>query len=235
MLFIYIGIGVLALIIGISAQVKVSGAYSKYSKMTNTMGISGREVAEKILRDNGINNISVNCIKGELSDNYNHGKKTLNLSASNYNGTTISAVAVAAHEAGHALQYKDNYLPIKIRNFIIPTTSIVSRIVWPLIIIGILVSVFATTGFGYYIIIGSVILMGLSVLLNLVTLPVEYNASRRAMEQISKMQLLGDNELPMAKEMLNAAALTYVAAFIMSILYMLRDLLWLLTIFGNRD
>lgn len=236
MIWLYLGIGLLAILIGVFAQVKVANAYSTFSKIENKRGLTGREVAQQILEANEITNISINCIKGNLSDHYNNKKKQLNLSNDVYNGTNIASVAVAAHEVGHAIQFKQGYWPIKLRNIIIPVSNFVSRLFWPLLIVGILMSVFASVeNSGLYVVMGSAIILGFMVIVNLVTLPVEYDASRRALAEISDLNMLDEEELSQAKQMLSAAALTYLASFLMSVLFTLRDLLWIFTIFGDNN
>ena len=226
MLFIFIGIGILAIIITIGAELKVKTAYSKYIKIDTASHLTASEFARKLLDTNGLQDIKVARIAGELTDNYHHSAKTLSISEQMYDSRSIAALAVAAHEAGHALQYKAGYLPIKLRNIVIPITNFASRMLLPLLFIGILMTVVSTTtNIGEWFIYGSITVMTLSVLVNLVTLPVEFDASRRAMNALSASGTFTQEELSGAKTMLTAAALTYVAALAVSILYLLRFIL----------
>lgn len=232
MFAIYITIGLLAVIIVTFAQYKVQSAYKEYSAILSGSEYTGASLARKILRDNDINNISVNQISGVMSDHYYHRKKQLNLSNDVYGDSSIAALAIAAHEAGHAIQHKTGYAGIKIRNIIVPITNLVSKLFIPLIIVG---SLFYGVGglldVAEWFYLASAGLLGLSVLVNLVTLPVEFDASRRAIKCLENGVLYGE-ELEYAKKMLTAAALTYVAALASSILYMLR---FLLIIASRRD
>ena len=227
---IYIVFDIIAAIIAISAESLVHGRYSRYRDVSSNSTLTGADVARKILRDNDITDVAVGVVGGKLSDHYNNRKKELNLSSDVYNGSSIASIAIAAHEAGHAIQYKQHYFPIAIRNVVIPVTNFASKMFIPLLIIGILVSAFSASGIvGEWFIYGSLILLGLSVVVNLVTLPVEFNASKRAMQQLKENFDYGTEEIDGAKSMLTAAALTYVASLAISLIYVLRFLL----IFGR--
>lgn len=232
MFVIYITIGLLAVIIVTFAQYKVQSAYKEFSQVLTSSGHSGASLARKILADNDITNISVNQIGGTMSDHYYHRKKQLNLSSNVYSGSSVASLAIAAHEAGHAIQYKQGYAGIKIRNIIIPITNFASKLFIPLIIVG---SLFYGIGgllnIAEWFYLASAGLLGLSVLVNLVTLPVEFDASRRAIKCLEN-GILDGLELEYAKKMLTAAALTYVAALAASVLYLLR---FLLIIASQRD
>lgn len=225
-LYIFIGFGLLALVISIWAEIKVKSNYNKYLKVSTGNGMTASQFARKLLDDNDLHDIKVERISGELTDNYHHSAKTLSISSKMYDSDSIAGIAVAAHEAGHALQYKAGYFPIKIRNIVIPLTNFASSMLLPLLFIGIILSVVVTTtNVGAWFIYGSIIVMALSVLVNLVTLPVEFDASRRAMKALNESGRFSEEELAGAKSMLTAAALTYVAALAVSIIYLLRFIL----------
>lgn len=232
---IYILFDIVAIVITIVAERYVVSTYKNCKDCYCNLNLSGAGVAKKILYDNGITDVTVGEINGELTDHYNHKKRQLNLSSEIFEGSSIASVAVAAHEAGHALQYKNGYFPIKIRNIVIPITNFASKLFLPFILIGaILTTVSTMQVFGDWFIYGSLIILGLSVLFNLVTLPVEFNASRRAMNELKNYFSVEDNELIAVKRMLKAAALTYVASLAVSLLYMLRYLLLFAHIFWEN-
>lgn len=232
MFVIYITLGLLAVIIVSFAQYKVQSAYREYSQVLTSSGYTGAQLARKILEDSNINNISVNMVNGTMSDHYHHRKGQLNLSSHVYQSSTVAALAIAAHEAGHAMQYKSGYLGIKIRNIIIPITNFASKLFIPLIIIGsIFFGASQLLNVAEWFYLASAGILALSVLVNLVTLPVEFDASRRAMKCLENGVLQGE-ELEYAKNMLTAAALTYVAALASSVIYLLR---FLLIFLKNRD
>jgi Zn-dependent membrane protease YugP len=203
------------LIVAIWAQSRVSNAYRTYSKVPVQSGVSGSVTAAKILNHNGIGDVSVLATNGMLSDNYNPRKKTLNLSEGNFSGRSIAAVAVAAHESGHAIQHKEGYFPLRIRSALAPVVSFASYLLWPILILGLFM------GFSQSIDIAVYIFLAIFVF-QLVTLPVEYNASRRALAALQAENVLTDDEMHGAKKMLNAAALTYVAATLVALLNVLR-------------
>ncbi len=203
------------IIVAIWAQSKVNRSYSNYSKMPVMSGITGHEMASRILFASGLQNVQISAQQGRLSDNYNPIKRTLNLSEANYAGSSVAAVAIAAHESGHALQHGAGYFPLRIRSLLAPVVSFASYLLWPLLIFGLLL--------GYSNIISIVVYIFLGIFVfQVVTLPVEYNASRRAMAALSAQNLLTDDELYGARKMLNAAALTYVAATLVALLNVLR-------------
>jgi len=206
------------IIVAMWAQSKVNRAYRTYSKMGVSSGISGRETAARILFTNGLANVQIQPAQGVLSDNYNPRKKTVNLSQGNYGGSSIAAVAIAAHEAGHALQHGTGYFPLRIRSLLAPVVSVASALLWPILIIGILMQFAGTFTLAVYIFLGIFVFQ-------LVTLPVEFNASRRALAAIDAQQILTDEERYGAKKMLNAAALTYVAATLVALLNVMRFML----------
>jgi len=203
------------IIVAIWAQSKVNRTYGAYSKIYVSSGITGREMASRILYAHGLNDVQINAASGVLTDNYNPLRRTLNLSQANYSGSSVAAVAVAAHETGHALQHSAGYVPLKIRSAIAPVVSFASYLLWPLLIFG-----FALR---YANILNIVVYIFLAIFLfQVVTLPVEYNASKRALVALSSQNMLSEEELYGARQMLNAAALTYVAATLVALLNVLR-------------
>lgn len=204
-----------AVLFALWAQFRVKSVFAKYSKIQNQSGLTGRDTAELILKSNGIGHISVNHISGNLTDHYNPKSDIINLSDQVYNSSTQASVGVAAHEAGHAIQHSTGYLPIKIRTAIITITTIGSQISWPLILIGLVL------GWANLAIIG-VALFSLTALFQLVTLPVEFNASNRALKSLENSGRFSNEELDGAKKVLRAAALTYVAALAVSVAQLLR-------------
>ncbi len=212
-----------ALLFGLWAQSQVNNNFAKYSQVRTMRGMTGAEAAQYILNQNGIYDVAVCHISGHLSDNFNPKNKTINLSDSVYNSTSIAAIGVAAHEAGHAVQHAVNYKPIKIREMIIPVTQIGSWLYLPIIFIGFLFS-------SQYLVNLGIILFSTLAIFQLVTLPVEFNASDRAIRTLSQSGILYGEEINGAKKVLRAAALTYVAALVSSLAQLLR----LILIFGGR-
>lgn len=212
-------------IIMIYAQIKVNKTYSKYEKVPNSRGITGAMVAREILDRNGLSDIKINRVSRKLSDHYDPRNRTINLSQGIFDGTSIAALAVASHECGHAIQHKLHYRPLVFRNVIIPFCNIGQYLGWVAVFIGLLMGNSSVAWIG-------VILMSGILLFQLVTLPVEFNASSRAL-QILKTNYLTSNEYSGAKSMLSAAAFTYVAAMISTILSLLRIVL--IVIGNDRD
>ena len=213
------------LLLSIYASIKVNTTFNSYDQIESERNIPANILARTILDQAGLNNITIRQVRGHLTDYYNHRKKVIGLSNSVYNSTSISAIGVALHEVGHAIQYKTNYLPIKIRNFIIPICNFANRFLWIFIILG---SIFYYTNLGIAFLWIGVGIFGFSVLLNLITLPIEFDASKRALKLIKDAQILNDEELYGAKKVLSAAGLTYVAGLVVSILNLLRLLLVIL-------
>ncbi len=205
------------IILAIWAQSKVSRAYKMYSNISVVSAVSGRDAAQRILSAEALHDVGIMAVSGTLSDNYNPRKKTVNLSQSNYSGRSIAAVAIAAHETGHAIQHGAGYFPLKIRSILAPVVTIASSMLWPMLIIGMLMGFAGTLTIVVYVFLGIFAFQ-------LVTLPVEFNASRRALAAIDAQQILTDDERYGAKKMLTAAALTYVAATIVTLLNLLRFL-----------
>ena len=215
---------ILILVIPIIAQLRISSAYSKYKKQENSKGLSGFEVARKILDANGLDDIYVVETNGNLTDHYDPSRKVIKLSKDIFHGNTIAAASVAAHECGHAIQDKDSYTFMRIRSFLVPVVNLVSSFSWIVIIIGLFSEMFNIFVFG----IG---LISVTLIFQLVTLPVEFDASKRAKEELVKLNLIGDGENVGVKKMLDAAAMTYVASVLTSMLEILR----LVLIFNDRD
>lgn len=212
-----------ALLFGIWAQISVQSAFSKYSRVPSARGYTGAEVAKLLLEQNGIYDVTIRHISGSLTDNFNPREKTLNLSDDVYNSTSVAAIGVAAHETGHAIQHAVGYRPIKWREAIIPVTQLGSWAYFPIIILGIVFSSQTLVNVG-------ILLFATIALFQLVTLPVEFNASNRAIATLENNGILYGNEITGAKAVLRAAALTYVAALVSSLAQLLR----LLVIFGGR-
>lgn len=212
-----------ALLFGLWAQSQVNSSFEKYSRVGTMRGMTGAQAAEFILNQNGIYDVQIHHISGNLTDNFNPSKKTISLSDSVYNSTSIAAIGVAAHEAGHAVQHAVNYAPIRIREIIIPVTQIGSWLYLPIIMVGFLFSSQSLVNIG-------ILLFSTLAIFQLVTLPVEFNASRRAIETLEGSGILYGDEITGAKRVLRAAALTYVAALVSSLAQLLR----LILIFGGR-
>ncbi len=213
------------LILAMWASSNVGSTFKKYSTQLSLRGITGAEAAQRVLRHNGVTGVRIERVSGNLTDHYDPRTNVIRLSDSVYSSTSTAAIGVAAHEAGHAVQYAQSYGPIKLRAAIIPITNIGSRLAMPLILAGILFSSFGNT-----LVTLGIAAFGLSVVFQLITLPVEFDASRRAMNAIESAGLLTAEEQQGAKRTLKAAALTYVAATATAIAQLLR----LILIFGNR-
>lgn len=211
-----------AIIFAFFAQAKVQRTYAKYSKRISTRNITGAEAARTILDINGLSDISIEKIEGNLTDNYDPRKKVIHLSSGVYDSASVAAIGIAAHETGHAVQHSKRYFPLQIRNAIIPVTQIGSTLAFPLILIGVIMNFRP-------LIYAAIVFFALAALFQLITLPVEYNASNRAVETLDKMNILNDEELHSTKKVLNAAAWTYVAALAVSLASLLR----LLLLFGG--
>lgn len=225
-LFDYTGYGlvILGTIITLVAQFLVNNRYNKYKKIDTSKGITGVEVARQILDENGLQDVHVTETRGLLSDHYDPTRKVVRLSHDVFHGTSIASVSVAAHECGHAIQHKEGYIFIKIRGFLVPFVNFGSNFGYIAIVIGLLFGWFdlAWAGIG---------LLLLILLFQLVTLPTEFNASSRALKILEKDNILTSNELGGSKQMLGAAALTYVAGLASTLLQILR----LVLVVGNRD
>ena len=220
------------------AGAKVKSAYAAYSRVPSRSGLSGHDTAERLLRMNGVNDISLGRVSGELSDHYNPAQSIVNLSTGTYEGRSIAAAAVAAHEIGHVMQNKEGYGPYRLRTALVPVVNFGSRLAMPLVLIGILLDSYVRTAnpdTGFTVAMIGVILYGGSFLFSLVTLPVELDASRRAGNMLVAAGVIAEDELPAAKKVLSAAALTYLASLLTSFVYFLRFLVYVLSVFGKRD
>ncbi|MBQ8439208.1 MAG: zinc metallopeptidase [Clostridia bacterium] len=206
-----------AMIFALWAQNNVSNTFEKYSKQATHSGRTAAQAARALLDANGLHDVGIDCVRGHLSDHYDPRKKMLFLSESVYNSQSAAAVGVACHEAGHAIQDAVGYAPLKLRMSMVPVCNFGSMISMPLFIIGLLLG-----GAGEFLMFAGIAFFSLATLFQLVTLPVEFNASRRALEGMQSHHLLYDDEIEMAEKTLRAAALTYVAALATSLLSLLR-------------
>ena len=222
--FISYGLTIGAMIIVLTAQAFVSGCYNKYSKIRNIKGITGGEVARDVLDNNGLGDVDVVETGGNLTDHYDPKRKVVRLSRSVYHGDSIASVAVACHECGHAIQDKNGYLFMRIRSSLVPIVNISSYAGYFAIMFGILASSFNLIWTG-------IILEMVILLFQIITLPVEFDASRRALVELEKYNFLNSDELEQGKVMLTSAALTYVAGVASTLLQILR----LILLFGRRD
>lgn len=214
------------------ASSKVNTTYRKYAKIYSRSGMTGAQAAQRILRMSGINDVQIQHVSGELTDHYDPSHKVLRLSDSVYDSHSVAAIGVAAHECGHAVQHQKGYLPIKIRSLLVPIANFGSRLGLPLVVFGLILGLdFQLPGGGYFSVtqIG-IWLFSFAVLFQLVTLPVEFNASGRALKLLESCGIMGEDEIDDCKKVLGAAALTYVAAAASSLLQLLR----LIMISGNR-
>ena len=212
-----------ALIFSMWASSRVNSSFNKYSRQYSRRGISAAQAARAVLNANGLSNVGIEHISGNLTDHYDPKTNVIRLSDSVYNSTSSAAVGVACHEAGHAIQYAENYAPIKMRAAIIPITNIGSKLAVPLIMLGLVLCSMEPAWIGIAYI--GIACFGLSTVFQLLTLPTEFNASNRAIAAIEGSNLLRDEELTGAKKVLKAAAMTYVAALAVSLMQLLRLLL----------
>ncbi len=212
-----------AMIISLIAQIQVKSTFARYNRVPNRKGYTAAMLARQILDENGLQHIRIERVAGELTDHYSPKEDVIRLSDSTYNSTSVGALGVAAHEVGHAIQYGVGYFPIKVRNAFIPITQIGSSIAWPLAILGIILGFPLLTEVG-------ILLFCAVVLFQLLTLPVEFNASHRAICTLREDRILDEDELKGAKKVLAAAAMTYVAALIVAFANLLR-----LLALRNRD
>jgi len=217
---------IIGLIICLGAQGKMKSTYAKYKDVPSASGLTGADVARKILAANGVYGVTVQPVAGNLTDHYDPRNKTVNLSEDVYARTDIAALGVAAHECGHALQDFEEYFPLKARTAFVPVANLGARFSWILIIVGLFVSIPQ-----FNLITAGIVLFAATVLLQLITLPVEKNASSRALAQLENLGILNTEEKAGAKKVLGAAALTYVAAAASGILQLLR----LIILFGGRN
>lgn len=220
--YLYLILVLPAVIFSLWASIRVNTTFKKYSKIRSMRGITGAEAARRVLDANGLQHIRIEQIPGNLTDHYDPRSDVIRLSESVYGNTSVAAVGVACHEAGHAVQHAENYAPVKIRAAIIPVTNIGSRLAIPLIILGILLNSLASAPEFLVIAYIGVACYGLCTLFQLVTLPTEFDASRRALRCIESYGILGSEEIGGARRVLAAAAMTYVAALAVSLMQLLR-------------
>ena len=216
--YYYLILVVPVVILSMVASARVNSSFKKYSQVFSSRNLTGAQAAFEVLRYYGITNVQIERVNGNLTDHYDPRTNVIRLSDSVYNSTSVAAIGVACHEAGHAAQYAENYAPIKIRSLVLPVANLGSRAGIPLAILGFLLNfeILAMAG---------VIFFSFAVLFQLITLPVEFNASKRALDVISSADILSENEKTGAKKVLTAAAMTYVAALAVSIANLLRILL----------
>lgn len=216
--YILVLIGV---ILCMAASAKVRSTYAKYARVRSRAGMTGREAAERILRRAGIYDVRIEHVTGNLTDHYDPRSKVLRLSDATYQSASVAAVGVAAHECGHAIQHEQGYVPLSIRSAIVPVANFGSMIAWPLILFGLLFN----SRSSYLLIQIGILAFSFAVLFQIITLPVEFNASRRAVRILGESGILLPEELTMTKKVLGAAALTYVAGAASAILQLLRIIL----------
>lgn len=224
----YIVLVLPCLILSLWASSRVNSTFKKYSQQHSIRRITGAQAAQRVLSANGVGGVRIERVGGNLTDHYDPRTNVIRLSDGVYNSTSVAAIGVACHEAGHAVQYAHGYFPIKLRAAIIPVTNFGSKLAMPLILLGVLFSVFGY--YSYTLVYAGIACFALSLVFQLVTLPVEFNASRRAMEAIETGNLLTEDEQRGARKTLSAAAMTYVAATAVSLAQLLR----LLVLFGGR-
>ena len=216
------------IIFSLIASSSVNSTFKKYSQQFSHRGITGAQAAERVLRANGVTGVQITRVAGNLTDHYDPKSNVIRLSDSVYSSTSTAAIGVACHEAGHAVQYAQSYAPIKLRAAIIPVTNLGSKLAMPLILIGLLLYAFESVSYGFVYL--GIACFGLSLVFQLITLPVEFNASRRAIHAIEDGELLTTEEQRGARKTLTAAAMTYVAATAVALAQLLR----LLVLFGRR-
>ena len=209
---------ILAAVISLIASARVKTTYAKYSKVLSSRGITAEQAAQQILYGAGLSQVPINQVAGDLTDHYDPRSQTLALSQTVFGSRSVAAIGVAAHECGHAIQDAENYAPIRIRNSIVPVVNFGSKLSWPLLLLGLLMSFDP-------LVLAGIWMFGLVVAFQVITLPVEFNASRRAMRILEERGILGSEELKGARKVLSAAAMTYVAAAVGSLLQLARLLM----------
>ena len=224
----YLVIVLPCIILSMWASSSVNSTFKKYSTVYSYRRITGAEAAQRVLSANGVSGVRIERVSGNLTDHFDPKTNVIRLSDSVYNSTSVAAIGVACHEAGHAVQYAENFGPIKVRAAIIPITNIGSKLAMPLILLGVLFNFLGS--FSYTLVYLGIACFSLSLLFQLITLPVEFDASRRAMQAISQGNILSENEQRGAKLTLRAAAMTYVAATAVALAQLLR----LIILFGGR-
>ena len=234
--FLFLFLILLCALFSFWASSKVHSAYAAFSEEKISSHMTGYDTAVRLLRANGIYDVSVGRVRGKLTDHFHPKKRVVNLSESTYGDDSVAAVAVAAHEIGHVVQKERGYLPYKIRTALVPITNFGSRLALPLVLLGVVLELLVglSSEVGFYLALVGVALYGTSTLFTLVTLPVELDASRRAKKMLVEEGILREEEEPGAQRVLSAAALTYVAALATSLVNFLRFLVWVLVLFGRR-
>lgn len=210
-------------VISMLASSKVKTTYAKYGKIRSHSGMTATEAARRILNNAGLYHIRIERISGDLTDHYSPKEQVLRLSDTTINSTSIAAIGVAAHECGHAIQHSQKYVPLTVRNSIVPVVNLGSKLSWPMILLGLLFGISGFLDLG-------ILLFSFSLFFQIITLPVEFNASSRALQILEQSNMLYEDELKGAKKVLSAAAMTYVAAVIATLLSLLR----LIILFGGR-
>ncbi len=213
-----------AMIFAMIAQGSVSRTFGKYSNIRNRKNLTGAEAARMVLDNNGLNNVEVEHVRGNLTDHYDPRKRVLRLSDSVYGSNSVSAVSVACHEVGHAIQHAKGYVPLKIRDGIVPIVNLASNLTWPLVLIGFFLLTAGNYVQGNLIFNIGVITFIAVIAFHIITLPVEFNASRRAINQMQEYGIVGDEEVVGSKKVLRAAAMTYVAALAVAVANLIRIL-----------
>lgn len=234
--YLYYALGILILpgiILGIIAQQKVVTTFNKYNKVSAPSGRTAKDVARQMLDGAGYSDVEIKKINGELTDNFNPQTNTVSLSESTIDQSSVAAIGVAAHEIGHVFQHKQNYAPIKIRNFLVPVINFSGFFVWPLIFLGLLLELTYSVVAADILIYIGIGLYALNTIFCLITLPIERNASKRAYDMLVATGELGEEEAQGVKKVLNAASLTYVAALITSALSLLRLIVFIFTMRGR--
>ncbi len=217
------------ILLSLWASSNVNSTFRRYSQQISRRRITGADAAQRVLSASGVSGVRIERISGNLTDHYDPKTNVIRLSDSVYNSTSVASIGVACHEAGHAVQYAQNYAPIKLRAAVIPITNFGSKLAMPLILIGLLLAAFADLS--YTLVYLGIACFGLSLVFQLITLPVEFNASRRAMQAIENSNILSEDEQKGARRTLRAAAMTYVAATAVALAQLLR----LLVLFGGRS
>lgn len=217
---------IIGVVLSMAASARVKSTFATYSRVRSMTGMTGAEAAKRLLNNQGIYDVTVRRVAGNLTDHYDPRTKTVNLSESVYDSSSVAAIGVAAHECGHAMQDNTEYVPLKLRGAIVPAANIGAQLSWPMILLGVVLA-----GFGSPLVQIGILLFSLSVIFQIVTLPVEFNASARAVRLLDQTGILHGEEVEATKKVLGAAALTYVAAAAGSILQLLR----LVILFGGRN
>ena len=236
--FWFLGALAICMLISFVASSRVNKTFARYDTVPTSSNMTGYDTVVRLMKSNDILGISIGRISGKLTDNFNPKARMINLSNSTYGSNSVAAVAVAAHEMGHVVQQKNGYIFYRLRTALVPVVNFGTRLSLPLVLIGFIIDLIissTTASIGFYIAMVGVILYGGSFLFALVTLPVEFNASRRAKKMLLEEGILDQDELKGASKVLSAAAMTYLASSLVSLLYFLRFFVYVLTLFGRRN